>query len=432
MDADTVTRAKKGLPIRSTVFYGWVIVAVSAMTMFFSGPGQTISVSVFVDSYIGEFGWSRTLVSSMYSMGTLTAGLLMGLVGGVFDRLGHRRTTTAVAVLFGLACLWMSRVESVAMLFAGFFLIRLLGQGSMGLSSSTLVPQWFVSKRGRAVSLVALGGILMSALLPPLNTWLIKAYGWRAGWSVWAVLLWVVMAPVAFLLIRDRPEEVGLWPDNVKPVHAGPGVEDEPVEESWTVREVLGNRSFWLLLFPMIVVSAVGTGLMFHQISIMGERGLSPEIAALVFSVSAVVRLPVGFLAGWAADKVQVRYLLAFSMATYLAAMIVLLVTNSTPLAMAYGVLRGVMLGILSILGGVLWPTYFGRRHLSGIRGVTMMAGVIGSALGPLPFGFAYDRFGGYREVIVASIFLQLLAILASLLAKPARKNSQAEPNTYA
>lgn len=164
----------------------------------------------------------------------------------------------------------------------------------------------------------------------------------------------------------------------------------------------------------------------------MGERGLSPEIAALVFSVSAAVRLPVGFLAGWAADKVQARYLLAFSMATYLLAMIVLLVTNSTPLAMAYGVLRGVMLGTLSILGGVLWPTYFGRRHLSSIRGVTMMAGVIGSALGPLPFGFAYDLFGGYREVIVASIFLQLLTILAALLAKPTRINSQAEPNTDA
>ena len=397
--------------------------AVSAIILFFSGPGQTFSVSVFVDSYITEFGWSRTVVSSMYSMGTLIAGLLMSLVGGVFDRLGHRRTTTAVAVLFGLACFWMSRVESVAMLFVGFFLIRLLGQGSMGLSSSTLVPQWFVSKRGKAVSLVSLGGILMYALLPPLNTWVIKAYGWRTGWSVWAVLLLVVMAPVAFLLIRDRPEEVGLWPDNAKPVHDDPGVEDEPVEESWTVREALGNKSFWLLLFPNIVVSAVGTGLVFHQISIMGEQGLSPEIAALVFSVSATVRLPVGFIAGWLADEVQAKYLLAFSMATFLAAMVILLVINSTPLAVAYGVLRGVMLGTMSILDGVLWPTYFGRRHLSSIRGVTLMAGVIGSALGPLPFGFAYDLFGGYREVIVASIFLQLLTILASLLAKPTRKN---------
>lgn len=58
------------------------------------------------------------------------------------------------------------------------------------------------------------------------------------------------------------------------------------------------------------------------------------------------------------------------------------------------------------------------------------MAGVIGSALGPLPFGFAYDLFGGYREVLVASIFLILLTILAALLARPTRKNSQTEPNT--
>jgi MFS family permease len=424
MDEDYDKQVENRLPLKLPIFYGWVIVMVSALTMFFSGPGQSNSVSVFVDSYIEEFGWSRTMVSGMYSTGTLIAGLLMGGVGGIFDRLGHRKSTTAVAILFGIACFWMSRVESIVMLFVGFFLIRLLGQGSMGLSSSTLVPQWFVSKRGVALSLVSLGGVLMSVILPPVNTWLIKVYGWRTSWNVWAVLLCAIMAPVAFIFIRNRPEEVGLLPDNAKVDYTRYDVEFDSKEESWTVREALGTRSFWLLLVPNVVTSAVGTGIIFHLISIMGERGISPEVAALIFSISAMIRLPVGFGAGWIADRVHPRYLLIFSMATYSMAIYVLLVTNSIPLAIAYGVIRGIVMGFMGILNGVLWPAYFGRGHLSSIRGVTMMAGVIGSALGPLPFGYAYDLLGGYREVIIASIAIQSLTILCGILAKPIKKES--------
>ena len=238
-----------GLPFHTRFFYGWVIVVVSALTMFFSGPGQTYSVSTFIDGYISDFGWSRSVVSGMYSVGTLVAGLGMGVMGNLFDRRGHRLMTTVVVVLLSLACVWMSLVSSVPMLLAGFLLIRLLGQGSMSLSSSTMAPQWFIAKKGQALSLVSLGGVVSSAVLPPLNTWIIQNYGWQMGWRFWAVLLCLVMAPIAYFLIRDRPEDVGLWPDDIQPVETTENAEADLFDEiSWTVREAVGTRSFWFLL----------------------------------------------------------------------------------------------------------------------------------------------------------------------------------------
>lgn len=423
MDEDYENEVKKKLPLILPIFYGWVIVVVSALTMFFSGPGQSYSVSVFVDSYIEEFGWSRTMVSGIYSTGTLIAGLLMGVVGGIFDRLGHRTATTAVAIIFSIACFWMSQVESILMLFIGFFLIRLLGQGSLSLSSSTLVPQWFITKRGLAQSLASLGGVLMSIIFPPLNIWLIKGYGWRTSWNVWAVLLCAIMAPTAFIFIRNRPEEVGLLPDNANTDYTGTETEIYSKEESWTVRETLKTRSFWLLLFPTVVISAVETGIVFHFISIMDLRGISPETAALIFSITAMIQLPGGFGAGWIADRVHSRYLLIFSMTTYSIAIFFLLLTNSVSFAIAYGVIRGIVMGSMGILNGVLWPQYFGRRYLGSIRGITMMASVIGSALGPLPFGYAFDLLGGYQEVLIASIAIQSLTILCGIFAKPMKKS---------
>ena len=83
------------------------------------------------------------------------------------------------------------------------------------------------------------------------------------------------------------------------------------------------------------------------------------------------------------------------------------------------------------IVSGVIWPDYYGRNNLGSIRGVTMMAGVIGSALGPLPYGYAYDIFGGYTEVLTVSIIFPILGIIAAFLAKPPRKKPLVTPFTY-
>jgi MFS family permease len=409
------------LPFRSPVFYGWVMVLVFSLIIFFSGPGQTYSVSVFIDSYINEYGWSRSVVSGMYSVGTFCAGMLMGFVGRLFDRVGHRRMTAVIALAFGVACVWMSLVSTVPMLLIGFFLVRLLGQGSMSLSSVTLPPQWFIKKRGVAIGVVSIGGGLSLAVLPPLNTWIIQNYGWRMSWWTWAVLLWVVMAPLSYLLIRDTPEEVGLMPDNEEaPVITK--MKDTLVEDSWTLWEAMRTRAFWCIIYTTVVPSAIITGLVFHQISILAQAGLDPGTAALISSLMSVVRLPVALLAGPVADRVQMRYLVAFSQALLLGSMVALYMADSVTLIMVYGVLVGVLMALQGIVGGVIWPDYFGRRHLSTIRGVTMMAGVIGSALGPLPYGVAYDLFGGYSEALLASIAFPVVGVIAGLLAvKPRR-----------
>lgn len=412
------------LPFKSPFFYGWIITGISAVILFFSGPGQTYSVSAFIDHYIAEFGWSRSLVSSLYSMGTLTAGLIMGMMGGLFDRWGHRIMTTFVALLLGVACLGMSLVNSLVILFIGFFAIRLLGQGSMSLSSTTLPPQWFITKKGRALSIASLGGAVSTALLPPLNTWLILNYGWRFGWRFWAILLWCVMVPIAYLFIRDRPEDVGLWPDNKENLDEQMEAVniDLDKEEAWTAKEAMSTRSFWFIIYCIIVPSAIVTALIFHQFSVMSQIGLSPKIAALVLSSVAIVYLPIVLIAGPIADRVPPKFLLAISEGGLFVSIVVLLYTSSLQMALVYGILLGGIMGVQSIVSGFIWPEYFGRRYLAGIRGITLMAGVIGSAIGPLPFGYAYDLFGGYQQILFISMIFPILGIVIALLANPPKK----------
>lgn len=409
-------------PIQTPFFYGWVIVLVAGLAVYFSGPGQTYNVSVYIDSYINEFGWSRTTVSTMYSMGTFAAGMLMGIVGKLLDKYGQRKTSTIIAAAFGGALLFMSTVNSATMLLTGFFLIRLLGQGSMGLIGGTLVPQWFIRRKGRAMSIVSVFGALSMATFPVMNIWLIQRLGWQNGWRTWTLVMWLLVAPIFYFLIRTRPEDVGLSPDNEE--LPGPQGDGNPVteDEPWTLGEAMRTRSFWLVNYITVIPSAIITGCVFHQISILGQAGLTPEAAALITSVTSLINLPIVLLAGGLADRYPMKYLMAATQALLLAMVAALYVADSMTLVLVYGVVMGIQMGVQAIVRAVVWPDYFGRRHLSTIRGVNMMAGVIGSALGPLPFGYAFDVFGGYSEVLLASMVFPLAGVFIGLLAnKPVK-----------
>ncbi|MEE8322391.1 MAG: MFS transporter, partial [Candidatus Bathyarchaeia archaeon] len=69
--------------------------------------------------------------------------------------------------------------------------------------------------------------------------------------------------------------------------------------------EALATRSFWLLLFCSAIPSAILTAMTFHHVSIMSQLGLSVELAAMILSFKALLRLPMMFLAGYVVDRVN-------------------------------------------------------------------------------------------------------------------------------
>ncbi|KAA0958002.1 MFS transporter [Planococcus kocurii] len=408
--------------IQTPFYYGWVIVILAGLSHFFSGPGQTYSNAIFIDYYIEEFGWSRSTVSGIYSSATLLAGFLLFIIGRMIDKVGARKMAIAVSLILAAASIFNSFVVNWVMLFMGFFAIRLFGQGSMTLVPNALVPQWFIQKRGRALGLAALGGMIGSAAFPLINVWLIEAYGWRTTWQILGASIVLIFTPLAFFFIRNRPEDIGLLPDN------GPLVRDEDQQKplssdsSWTVKEAKKTRSFWLLLFCVVVPALVNTGMTFHLVSIFSIQSLAPETAATVLSLMAIIGFPVTFLAGYLLDKIRVQWMLAFVFVGEIASIFLLKEADLFSGAILFAVVWGFMLGIERVTLSVVWPNYFGRQYLGSITGISMAFMVVGSALGPLPFGLFYDFFGGYKEVLWVIMIFPLLGIVAALLANPPEK----------
>lgn len=191
----------------------------SALTLFFSGPGQTYSISIFINHYVERFGWSRTQISSYYSIATLLAGLTLPFVGKIIDSFGHRKMIVMISFLLSMGALWMSNISTPLMLMIGFFILRLFGQGSMTLLPNTLVPAWFIKHRGKALSLMALGSVIGSVVIPPLNNYLLESMGVEKAWQFWSIMLLLIMAPIGWFVIRNSPDQIGLMPDGIRKKH---------------------------------------------------------------------------------------------------------------------------------------------------------------------------------------------------------------------
>ncbi|MCM3594187.1 MFS transporter [Metabacillus idriensis] len=404
------------------IYYGWMVVFLGSLSLFFSGPGQTYSNAVFIDSYIKDFGWDRSLVSGIYSSATLLAGSLLFIVGRGIDRFGQRNVSLLISILLAMACFWNSVVLTPFMLFVGFFFIRLFGQGSMTLVPNTLIPQWFIAKRGRALSIMALGGFLSSALFPPLNAWLISEFSWETAWRILGFGILLIYVPLAYLFLKNKPEDIGLLPDNHK-MADDPTVKETQYDVSWTLKEAMKTRQLWLILFCVSIPSMINTGLTFHLLSILSGSGLNAATAALILSLMAIIGFPVTLLSGFILEKIRVNVVLAFLFIGQLVFLTVLYFTESFPAAILFGVIWGIVGGIERITITLIFPDYFGRKYLGSIKGIAMTVTVIGSAFGPLPFGVAYDLFGGYQEIILIMMLFPVLGVIASLLSpKPIKK----------
>ena len=400
----------------SPVYYGWVILVVGTLGGAMTSPGQTYAVSVFIDHFIADLGLSRSLVSTLYSAGTLTASFALPFIGRQFDRRGARLLVAVSSLLLGLACVYMGFVRNAVMLGLGFFLLRLLGQGSLSLVSKNAINQWWVRRRGMAMGISGLAGAALGmGCFPTLCNWLIGVGGWREAYLVLGAMLLLGMFPIGWIFIRNRPEEHGLEPDGGAARGAAHGGA-EFTEEHWTLAEALRSPAFWVVAAGLAAPSLTNTGLHFHIVGIFKDNGLSSTLAASVFIPIAITGASTQLISGVLTDRVPIRFMLGVTLAMGAAVMVWMPRIDTVEQAIALGVFMGVQNGIEMIIGSVVWAQFFGRRHMGSIAGLGTTLCVAASALGPMPFGIARDLLGNYTAVLTWFALLPLLLSVAVLL----------------
>ncbi len=410
--------------IGSKFFYGWMMIAMAALSLFFSAPGQTYSISTFIDSYIKDFEFSRTMISSIYSIATIISGTLLVFMGKAVDRFGQRTMTIIAGLMLAATCFFNSMISNIFMVAIGFFFLRYFGQGSLTLIPGSLVPQWFENKRALAISLTNLGGVLANMLVPILNVWLITTYSWQFAWKTWSILLALLFVPIIFLLLVNKPEDIGLLPDNRKVEHHDDLKEElyNMEKNSWTLNEAMKTKEFWFVGLISMIAPMISTGLMFHFFSIMKLKGIDETSASFVIGLVALPGFIMPIVSTLIIDRFRSKFIITGTLLLISINMILLLMVNSTWTAALFMLIYGLAINIQGVTISVIWPRYFGRKYLGSIRGAATVFMVIGSALGPLPFGLSYDLTGSYQTVIVIMGLITLLSLGMSLSIRKPKK----------
>ena len=411
----------------SPVYYGWVVWLVALIGAICSSPGQSFSVSLFMDFFIEDFGLDRTAVSSLYGAGTFVASLGLTWVGRQIDARGNRRVGASIGALFTLVLALCSLINGPIMLFFAFAGMRGLGQGALTLASSTAVANWFRQRRGRMMSLLALAFVLFQGIYVNLLRILLEVMDWRQVYLLLGVGVAALVIPSFALLMRDKPENYGLMPDNAAG-SAGESDDQAPdIEDNWTLKEAMRTPILWVFIAARILPSAWGTGLILHQVSIFAVLDHSAQVATETFALMSLFAAGSALLAGYLIDRFKPTYIAALQMLALLSASGLAMIMRETPLLIAYALAFGLGMGIGYVFDGAVWPNLFGRRFQGEIRGFVYTSSVIGSALGPAIFGISYDLSGGYAPVLWLGAGLCLVVLAAALLTPPPRRRSQAQ-----
>jgi len=197
---------------RLPFYYGWVVVAVVFVTMAVGVNART-AFSLLYPPMLDEFGWDRGVTAGAFSFGFLVSAVLSPTLGRMMDRHGPR-----VVMEFGIAAMAAGLMLATLArepwhVYATLGVLVGAGSVCLGYTGQALfLPAWFVRRRGLALSVAFAGvGVGSIALFPALQAF-IERTDWRtACWTMGIVVL-VVLAPLN-LLLRRRPEDLGLRPD---------------------------------------------------------------------------------------------------------------------------------------------------------------------------------------------------------------------------
>ena len=426
-------------PKKWPFFYGYFIVACSAIGFMMSAPGQTIGVSVFTDPLIQALGISRFQLSLAYMLGTIGSSLIIRRAGRLLDSAGVRTVTISAVLLFALVLVYMSRIDHIAdkivriiglsghvgvtviLATLGFWLMRFCGQGIMALSSRTMLMRWFDRLRGRMNAVVGVCISLTFSASPLFFEFLIRRHQWRGAWLILAAVLGLGFSLFVFLFYRDKPEDCGLLPDgHVYSDHET----QQQAQLNWTLHETTRSFTFWVFNIGLSMFSLFLTAMTFHVVAIFNVSGMDRQEAISIFLPTAFIAVGLNLLSGWMADhyffRDRMKYLL-FIMLGGLFLSGTGLVFLGNGIGKYFIILgNGIAQGYFGTLTNVVWPHYFGREHLGEIAGFNLSFLVFFSAIGPPIFGWSFDITGNYFiSTTVCLAVLLLLLILTFKADKP-------------
>jgi len=411
-------------------FYGWVLVAVAFVTMAIGVNART-AFSLLFPAILAEFHWGRGVTAGAFSFGFLVSAALTPWIGRVLDKRGPLPVIELGVVMMGAGLLLAAFVRTPWQLYLTLGAAVGGGVNCLAYTAQALyLTNWFVRRRGLALSIAFAGVGLGSIVLLPWLEGLIAGAGWRSACQALGLVVLVLLVPLN-LLLRHRPQDLGLEPDG-DAVATARGPDGHPanvldrdwVAIEWTLARALRTARFWWIaagyfgaLFTWYLVQV-------HQTKYLSEIGFGAPEAGWALGLVSLVAVPGQIALGHLSDRIGREWVWTIGNGGFALCCLLLILLRAHPnaaLLYAMIVAQGTLGYSLTSVMGPIPAEIFEGRQFGAIFGMIVFAAVLGGAAGPWIAGIVHDRTGSYAPSFWLAIGLSLFSAAAIWAAAPGK-----------
>lgn len=405
------------------LFYGWWIVVAGTAILFVSSGIGFYGHGVILDPLRNEHGWSKATISSAITLYFLATGFFGMLIGRMIDKYGPKWFLVIGSLVIGSGFVFLSLIRATWQLYA-IYLFMSLGFGCTSLVPvNTLITNWFIRKRGFAMSLTNTGLSLGGIVLVPFASYAISHWGLQVALPVLGTIFWMVIIPTALFFIKQRPSDVNQFPDGKPSADPEPNISDsflniETQMRIWTRRQAVRTVAFWAIVVAFLMALGGQIAFLVHQVSFL-SRYLGIAGAATAVSITAGASIVGRLFLGTFVDRCDKRYVTMVCFLIQGVAVISLAYYNHVVVLYLGTFAFGLTMGSIIMMQSLITGECFGLMSFATVSGIAGLFTMSGAAFGPMLAGYIYDVTDSYRMAFTIFAALSMIAIIVIYFARP-------------
>jgi sugar phosphate permease len=402
------------------IFYGWWIVVAAFGVIFINAGIGFYSFGVLLKPIMDDFGWTRAQTSLGTALASLMAGFAAIVIGKLVDKFGARKIVFTGAIVGSGLFFLLTTVTSLWQFYA-IFLIQgvFLGAFAGFMPVLTAVSRWFVKKQGRAMGIATSGMAVGSLVISPVIGYIVASFGWRAGAIFNGITVLAVDVPLALLILKDKPQDMGLLPDNasseIKTEEKSfeirnTALSDNNCPEKPKLSSYLRSPAIWLLSLCLLIAACAAVGLVIHEVPYLTDIGISATLAATILGITGSIGGLGNIVLGYVTERISVRYVLIVVCTIQAIGILILLKSSSIGMVWLFVAVFGFTFGTFPALIPLSIIVLFPLSLFGLVYGFTNFLYQIGIFLGPPLAGQLYDKTGSYSAAFLLFIIMLLIA----------------------
>jgi MFS family permease len=392
------------------VFYGWWIVIACMLCALVGNALGLFGAGVYLHEVVTANGWTTGLVSGAVTLLYVVSALLLIPVGIGIRRYGPRPIIALGGIALAAGVIEIGRASTPWQAYLAFLF---MGIGWAGLSTTavatTLAP-WFDRHQGRAVSIASLGASVGGIIGAPALLFGIARVGFASTTIAAGIVAIAVVLPLAALVLRDRPQDIGLVPDGLPSAD----VASATGTSNWTLPTALRTSALRSVMATFGIGMMVQIGFLTQQVTLLAQS-VDRLTVSITISSTALAALAGRLALARFAHQIDARVTAAIALLIAAGSLAAIGLFPTPQVLVGASVVFGLTVGNVTTLSPIIVRREFGAQAFGLVFGAASCGIQLATALGPGLYGLLHDAFGNYGPALTAAAALDVIAAAVAI-----------------